>query len=138
MSLKLVFKSWFLFESDLKTWCEWFVFIKVMRAMNDLFFQVHYIVRDIKSPNNQSWFPQFFPWIFLRFSSWKRKQTFYWSKTVFFSVLDQWNVSTAQTEKKFGETRLVIGDLISRTRYVVEFFFWKFLYINLRGHSITT
>ena len=49
-------------------------------------------------------FSQFFPWIFLSFSSWKRKQTFYWSKTGFFlsfGLIKSMYVffSTAQTEK---------------------------------------
>ena len=43
-----------------------------------------YLVRDIKPSNNQFCFPHFFPRIFVSFSSWKRKETFYWSKTVFF------------------------------------------------------
>ena len=38
--------------------------------------KIQHLVRDIKPPNHQSCFPQFFPRIFLSFSSWKRKQTF--------------------------------------------------------------
>ena len=55
-----------------------------------IFVRYIYPVRDVKSPNNQFCFPQFFPRFFLSFSSWKRKQTFYWFKTGIFSVLDQW------------------------------------------------
>ena len=51
-----------------------------------------YLFRGIKPPNNQYCFPQFFPRLFLSLTSWKRKQTFYWSKTDFSSVLDQWKV----------------------------------------------
>ena len=66
--------------------------------------KVHfYLVHDIKPPNNQSCFPQFFPQIFLSFSCWKRKQTFYLSKTDFFLNLGPmkslFSFSTAQTEK---------------------------------------
>ena len=42
-----------------------------------------YLVHCIKPPNHESCFLQFFPRIFLSFSSWKRKQFFYWSKQVF-------------------------------------------------------
>ena len=52
--------------------------------MNDLFFQVHYLVRDIKSPNNQSWFPQFFPRIFLAVE--KENELFIGPKQVFLSL----------------------------------------------------
>ena len=45
-----------------------------------------FLVYDINPPNNQFCFPQFFARFFLSLSSWKRKQTFYWSKTGFFSV----------------------------------------------------
>ena len=51
-----------------------------------------YLVRDIKPPNHESCFPQFFLPIFLTLSSWKRKHSFYWSKTGFFLVLDQLKV----------------------------------------------
>ena len=50
-------------------------------AGKSLVFRCVYPVRDIQPPNNQSCFPQFFPWFFLSLSSWKRKQTFIWSKT---------------------------------------------------------
>ena len=39
------------------------------------------LVRDIKQPNHEFCFPQFFPLIFLSLIRWKRKQHFHWSKT---------------------------------------------------------
>ena len=52
-----------------------------------------YLVCDIKLPNTQFCFFKFFPQIFFSFSSWKRKESFYWYKTGFFSVLNQWKFS---------------------------------------------
>ena len=55
-----------------------------------------YLVRDIKPPNHQFWFPQFFPQIFL---SWERKQSLF-------------SFSTAKSEKnswkKLRKARLVV------------------------------
>ena len=83
-----------------------------------------FLVRDIKPPNNQSCFPQFFPRIFLSFSSWK-KPTFYGPKlTGLFSVLDQWKVCflfqllklRKIREKKLGKQNSLFGGLMSWTR----------------------
>jgi hypothetical protein len=35
-----------------------------------------YFVRDIKPPNSKFWFPQFFTWIVLSLTRWKRKTNF--------------------------------------------------------------
>ena len=82
---------------------------------NHFWRNIFYLVRDIKPPNHQSWFSQFFPRISISFSSWKRKQIFYWSKTFFFTfgpMKSLFSFSTVQTEKnswnKLGETRLVV------------------------------
>ena len=40
-----------------------------------------YLVIILFVANHQSCFSQFVSWIFLSLSSWKRKQTFHWSKT---------------------------------------------------------
>ena len=64
---------------------------------------------DIKPPNHKSCFPQFFPRNFLSLSSRKRKQTFYWSKTGFFLVLDQWKVCFLFHLLKLRKIRWKIG-----------------------------
>ena len=61
------------------------------------FYKVNiYIDRDIKPPSYQFCFPQFFPRTFL---SWKRKQTFHWSKNLFWTnkKFVFFSFSTAQT-----------------------------------------
>ena len=65
---------------------------------------------------NQFCSPHFFPGIFLSFRSWKSKQTFYWSTTVFFSqfwtnekFVFFFNCSTEKKSwKKLGKTKLVV------------------------------
>ena len=64
------------------------------------------LVRDIKPP---IFFPQFFQRIFLSFSSWKRKEIFYWSKTVsfsekfvFFFNCSNWKKYIENLENKIG------------------------------------
>ena len=65
--------------------------------------------------NHKSCFPQFFPRVFLILSSWKRKQSDYWSKTVF--ILICWPIkfvfffNCLNWEKfveKFGKIRFVV------------------------------
>ena len=73
---------------------------------NHFWRNIFYLVRDIKPPNNQSCFSQFFPRIFNSFISWKINQTFYWSKIVFFSVLDQWKVCFLFSLLKFDSSAL--------------------------------
>ena len=76
-----------------KTYWSSSIFRFIKMPFNVIFFPISgyfswvsfYLVRNIKPSNNQFCFSQFFPRIFLSFSCWKRKQTFYWSKTVFFS-----------------------------------------------------
>ena len=69
-----------------------------------------YLACDINPPNNQSFFPNFST-NFFSLSSWKRKQKKYWFKADFLSlsVFDSlFSFSIAQTEKKFGKTKLVV------------------------------
>ena len=66
---------------------------------------------------------QFFLHIFLSFSRWNRKQTFYWSKQVFLSVLDQSKLSsTAQLrkirEKNWGKQDWFWWFDVTKKRYV--------------------
>ena len=71
-----------------------------------------YLVRDIKPPNNQSCFPQFFP----RMSSWKENEFFIGPKLRKKTCLGPqkclFSLSTTQAEKnswkKLGKTRLVV------------------------------
>ena len=97
---------------------------------NHFWRNIFYLVRDIKPPNHQSWFSQFFPRIFLSFSSWKRKQTFYWFKTGFLSHF--WtNISIHQfTNPQF---------FFIKTFIYLLFFFWIQIikpFLNLEGKSI--
>ena len=76
---------------------------------------LYYLVRNVKPPNNQFCFPQFFPRNFLSLTSLKRKQTFHWSKSQKKPVWTKKSLlsfSTDKTEKnswkKLGKTRMVV------------------------------
>ena len=67
--------------------------------------------RDSRTGLNQSTkqqilFSSIFQRIFLSLSNWKRKQTFYWSITVFFLSLSSWNGGGSRKTVIWGQTCL--------------------------------
>ena len=86
---------------------------------------VQFLVRDIKPPNYHSCLPPFCPRTFLSLYSWKRKQTFHWTKTekkpLFGTIKSFFSFWTAKTEKiwwkKLGKQDWLFGGLMSWTRY---------------------
>ena len=56
---------------------------------------------------------EIFPQIFLSLSSWKRKQTSYWSQTVFFPQFTSWkNINKKYSLKTFVYLEFEIGETI--------------------------
>ena len=69
-------------------------------------------------------FHNLFHKIFLSLSIWNRKQTFYWSQTDFFSVLDQWKVcilfQMLKPKPWIRKVRMQRGHLLAEKRTILE------------------
>ena len=90
--------------------------------------QVCYCIQCVilfSTPNHQFCFPQFLPKTILSLSSWKRKQTFYWSKTGFFLSLGPMRsyflFQLLKLRKNWGKQDWFFGGLMSRIRYKTKF-----------------
>ena len=87
-----------------------------------------YLVRDIKPPNNQSCFPQFFPRIFVSWAVEKEnklyighktdKKKLFWTKTRFFILFQLLKLRKIHG-KNWGKQNWFFGGLMSRTRYSI-------------------
>ena len=118
----------------LKTWCNIILPIVYPIIYNSLFtiffcfyknfkWRIKYLVRDIKPPNNQSCFPNFFHKFFSVKAVEKENKFLIGPKQVFFfSFLDHWKVvfSSGQLRKIRGKDLVkqdwLFGDLMSRIR----------------------
>ena len=77
-------------------------------------------------------FSPIFSIIFSQFEQLKKKTNFFWSKTRFSSVLDQWKVCflfqllKLRKFHEWGKQDWLFGGLMSRTRYTINIYFSAF------------